>query len=251
MICPWAMARAEAATGAALPAEAPAPRLLHVVDDAEWVTLVFEDVDGRHPTVPWRDDELRRVLAATIGLGALAPPPHVPTVADRYGGAFRGWRTLAGEGGGDVPDPWCRRHLDRLAELEAQWEEVTVGPLLVHGDVRSDNVLLVGDDVVFVDWTSTCTGVGWFDLVAMLPSVELEGGGPPERVLELAGVGIDPEALLPVVTALAGYFTERGRLPDPPGLPTVRAFQQAQGALARAWLRRLLDPSIAADGGRG
>jgi hypothetical protein len=59
-------------------------------------------------------------------------------------------------------------------------------------------------------------------------------------VLELAGVPIDPEALLPVVTAVAGYLTERGRLPDPPGLPTLRAFQRAQGAVARAWLRRLL-----------
>jgi aminoglycoside phosphotransferase (APT) family kinase protein len=245
-----AMVREEAATGAALPVGAPAARLLHVVDDGDWVALVFEDVDGRHPAVPWRDDELRRVLAATVRLGALAPPALLPTVATRYGAAFRGWRTLAGETAAAVPDPWCARHLDRLAELEARWEEVTVGPLLVHGDVRSDNVLLVGDDVVFVDWTSTCTGVGWFDLVAMLPSVELEGGGPPERVLELAGVPIDPEALLPVVTAVAGYLTERGRLPDPPGLPTLRAFQRAQGAVARAWLRRLLPTAAAAGGAR-
>jgi hypothetical protein len=245
-----AMVRAEAAVGAALPVEAPAPRLLHVIDDGSWVVLVFEDVDGRHPAVPWRDDELRRVLAATARLGALAPPALLPTVATRYGAAFRGWRTLAGETGVAVPDPWCARHLDRLARLEARWEEVTVGPLLVHGDVRSDNVLLVGDEVVFVDWTSTCTGVGWFDLVAMLPSVELEGGGPPERVLELAGVSIDPEALLPVVTAIAGYLTERGRLPDPPGLPTVRAFQRAQGAVARAWLRRLLPTPTSAGSGR-
>ena len=240
-----AMARAEAATGAALPADAPAPRLLHVVDDGRWVALVFEDVDGRHPAVPWRHDELRRVLAATVALGALAPPPLVPTVAARYGEAFRGWRTLAGEEGVAVPDPWCARHLGRLAALEAGWEEVTVGPALVHGDVRSDNVLLAGDRVVFVDWTSTCTGVGWFDLVAVLPSVELEGGGPPEQVLALAGVPVEREALLPVVAALAGYFTERGRLPDPPGLPTVRAFQRAQGAVARAWLRRLLTSSPA------
>ena len=245
-----AMVRAEAATGAALPVGAPAPRLLHVVDDGSWVALVFEDVDGRHPALPWRDDELRRVLAATVRLGELAPPALLPTVANRYGAAFRGWRTLAGETGAAVPDPWCARHLDRLAELEACWEEVTVGPLLVHGDVRSDNVLLVGEDVVFVDWTSTCTGVGWFDLVAMLPSVELEGGGPPERVLELAGVSIHPELLLPVVVAIAGYFTERGRLPDPPGLPTVRTFQRAQGAVTRAWLRRLLPTPTVAAGSR-
>jgi hypothetical protein len=36
---------------------------------------------------------------------------------------------------------------------------------------------------------------------------------------------------------------ERGRMPDPPGLPTVRAFQRAQGEVALGWLRtRLGDP---------
>jgi hypothetical protein len=38
---------------------------------------------------------------------------------------------------------------------------------------------------------------------------------------------------------MAGYFAERGRLPDPPGLPTVRPFQRAQGDVTNAWLRRL------------
>jgi hypothetical protein len=38
--------------------------------------------------------------------------------------------------------------------------------------------------------------------------------------------------------AVAGYFTRQALLPDPPGLPTVRAFQAAQGSQARAWLRR-------------
>jgi aminoglycoside phosphotransferase (APT) family kinase protein len=114
---------------------------------------------------------------------------------------------------------------------------------LIHGDVRSDNVLLTPDDrVVFVDWTSTCTGVGWFDLLAMLPAVELEGGGTPEAVMERADVdSVDREALVPVIAAFAGFFAERGRLPDPPGLPTVRAFQRAQGEVTLAWLRRSWD----------
>ncbi|WP_212648315.1 hypothetical protein [Deinococcus hopiensis] len=44
-----------------------------------------------------------------------------------------------------------------------------------------------------------------------------------------------PNALL---ASVAGYFTERALQP-PPGLPTVRAFQAAQGEIARAWLGRL------------
>ena len=49
------------------------------------------------------------------------------------------------------------------------------------------------------------------------------------------------EQVVPVVAAIAGYFAERGRLPDPPGLPTLRPFQRAQGEVANAWLRRLWD----------
>ena len=139
--------------------------------------------------------------------------------------------------------PWCRERLDDLAAIEARWEETTVGDGLIHGDVRSDNVLLADDGrVTFVDWTSTCTGAGWFEVLAMLPSVQLEGGGEPESALARAGLAdLDVAAMLPLVAALAGYFVERGRLPDPPGLPTVRAFQRAQGEVTIAWLRRLWD----------
>lgn len=243
-----AMIRREAVVVAGLPQGAPTPALLHVLDEGDWVVLVFDEVPGEHPSTPWDEDELRQVLLATLALGDLTPSPTLPTLAAHYGAAFRGWRTLAAEGSQAVADAWCRRHLGRLADLEAGWEDATMGGQLVHGDVRSDNVLLLRRgggarhvrDVVFVDWTSTCTGVGWFDLVAMLPAVELEGGGTPERALALAGIAIDEGRLVPVVAALAGYFAERGRLADPPSLPTLRAFQRAQGAITLAWLRRLL-----------
>jgi hypothetical protein len=243
------MVRREAVVVAGLPAGAPAPALLHVVDEGDWVALVFDEVPGAHPVSPWDEDELRAVLRATLALGGLEPAASLDTVEAHYGAVFRGWRTLAAEGPGAVVDDWSRRHLGRLADLEARWGEATAGSSLVHGDVRSDNVLLVRPagsgataepDVVFVDWTSTCVGAGWFDVVAMLPSVELEGGGSPEHVLALAGLTIDEDRLVPLVAAIAGYFANTMRLPDPPGLPTVRAFQRAQGGCTLAWLRRLL-----------
>ncbi len=138
-------------------------------------------------------------------------------------------------------DDWFRARLDELAEIEAGWEDATRGDGFIHGDVRSDNVLLTDDRVSFVDWTATCIGARWFEVVAMAPSVELEGGGEPEAVLARLGLEIPHDELLPFVVALAGYFTERSRLPDPPGLPTVRGFQRAQGAVTNAWIRRLWD----------
>ena len=218
-------------------------RLLHTIDDEEWIALVFEEVVGRLPRTPWDADELDRVLDATLRLGDLVPVAPLRTLAEHYGAMFTGWRTLAAEGPGAVADAWCRDRLDDLVAAEARWEQVTVGDGLIHGDVRSDNVLLTDDErVVFVDWTSTCTGAAWFEVLAMLPSVELEGGGPPESVLARIGLDdLDVGSVLPVAAALAGYFAERGRLPDPPGLPTLRPFQRAQGEVTNAWLRRLWD----------
>lgn len=211
-----------------------------VLDDGTWIVLVFEDVDGRLPATPWDRDELARVLAATAALARLRPIGDLPPVGRQFGAMFMGWRILAGEPDA-VEDAWCRAHLDDLVALEARWAESASGDCLLHGDLRSDNVLVdATGDVTFVDWTSACVGSSWFDVACMLPSVELEGGGPPESVLALAGLGdLDPATLLPVVVAITGYFTNGERQPDPPGLPTLRAFQRAQGAVTLAWLRRL------------
>ena len=235
------MMRREGTIAAALPADAPAPELLHAYDDGEWVALAFEEVAGRLPHTPWDVDELDHVLDATVALGELVPRRPVHSVAKQYGAMFTGWRTLATDARDAPLDGWCRAHLGELARLEAGWEDATCGDGLIHGDVRSDNVLLTDERVVFVDWTSTCTGAPWFEVVAMLPSVELEGGGEPDSVLARIGLDVPLGQLVPLVAALAGYFAERGRLPDPPGLPTVRAFQRAQGAVTNVWLRRLWD----------
>ncbi len=137
-------------------------------------------------------------------------------------------------------DGWSARHLDRLAELESRWPAAAAGTTLLHSDVRADNMLITDEGVVFVDWPHACLGVPWFDVVAFAPSVAMQGGPDPEWVLRHAGSadGADPDAVTAVVAAVAGYFTRQALLPDPPGLPTVRAFQAAQGEPARAWLRR-------------
>jgi len=44
--------RREARVVAALPAEAPVPRLLWSHDEGGWVVLCFEDIDGRLPAQP-------------------------------------------------------------------------------------------------------------------------------------------------------------------------------------------------------
>ena len=238
--------RAEARIAAALPAAPWAPEFLGVIDAGGWVLLLFEDIDGAPPAVPWRPPELARVLAAIADLAsALTPAPlAAPSVADRHGASFTGWRELAAEAGTGTADqsdldPWARAHLPELAGLEAGWARAAGGGSLIHADLRSDNILLTAGRVVFVDWPWACRAAPWFDLVAMLPSITLEGGPPPGEILAAHPVtrGADPAAVTAVVAALAGYFIHRSRRPGPPGLPTVRAFQAAQGEVALDWLR--------------
>lgn len=79
----------------------------------------------------------------------------------------------------------------------------------------------------------------WFDLLTMLPCVAAQGGPDPEATFTAHPLGrdADPAGVTAVLAALAGYFVAHSLRPDPPGLPTLRAFQAAQGAAAVAWLR--------------
>jgi aminoglycoside phosphotransferase (APT) family kinase protein len=234
--------RSEAAVSAALPAQVPAPALLGSYDDGEWVALLFADVDGRHPAQPWQLPDLGRVISALDAMHQLLTPSPVdlvPTVQQKYQRTLSGWRNLAAAGDGDLDD-WSRRNLHTLADLEAGWEAAAAGSTLLHNDVRADNVLITADKVVFVDWPAACTGAPWFDVVAFAPSVVMQGGPEPDWVLASSRTGsaADPDAVTAVVAAIAGYFTWQALQPPPRGLPTVRAFQAAQGVPARAWLRR-------------
>jgi aminoglycoside phosphotransferase (APT) family kinase protein len=237
--------RAEARIAAALPAGTPAPRLLGSIDSGGWVILLFEDIDGRLPAQPWQPAELDRVLDAMAKLAAaLTPAPiDVPCVTTRFTNLGQGWRQIAQAAAGAPGlagiEPWAARHLDDLVAIEAGWPAAVRGDSLVHADIRADNILLTDDRVVFVDWPWACRAVPWLDLVAILPSVAMQGGPPPEQIVARHPVTreADQHSITAAVAALAGLFLWLCRQPNPPGLPTLRAFQRAQGEVALDWLR--------------
>jgi len=237
--------RREATIAAALPPETPAPRFLFAHDDGDWVALAFEDVAGHDPALPWRKDELERVLAAITDLAAaLTPAPvDVDPFAESFGEILRGWQRLAEADGAPELDPWAEAHLDELAELETGLAEAAAGETLLHADVRADNILITPERVVFVDWPHATLGAAWIDLACFLPSVAMQGGPRPWEIFDGHPVPRDaaPERVNAVVAALAGYFVHAGAQPPPPGLPTLRDFQRAQGVEALAWLRRRLE----------
>jgi hypothetical protein len=75
------------------------------------------------------------------------------------------------------------------------------------------------------------------DVEAILGEPVVEAVTQPGGFSPGVAAGADPDAVTTVLTAVAGYFVYRGGLPPPPGLPTVRAFQAAQGRHAVDWLR--------------
>jgi hypothetical protein len=104
--------------------------------------------------------------------------------------------------------------------------------------MRADNMLLSPARVWFVDWPLACVGAAWVDVVFFAPSVQMQGGPPAEQVIarQPAVYDADPADVTAAIVAVAGFFTHRSLQPPPPGLPTVRAFQAAQGVVARAWV---------------
>jgi aminoglycoside phosphotransferase (APT) family kinase protein len=241
------MHRREVVVSRSLPHGPQFPRLVDDYDDGDWVALAFEVVEGRPPRHPWDAEELALVVDALSALHEeLTPAPDagISSLAEYARHLFGGWRTLADSDTRDVPgalDSWAAAHLDALAELEAAWPEACAGSTLVHGDVRSDNVLIgQGREVVLVDWPHASVGQLAFDVVAWAPSVVLEGGPPPEELLARhpAAREVDADVVTVLLAAVSGFFISHSLLPAPPGLPTLRRFQVAQGEVALAWLRR-------------
>ncbi|GAA1145905.1 aminoglycoside phosphotransferase family protein [Ornithinicoccus hortensis] len=199
-----------------LPDSAGAPDLLGVgegeISGQEWVVLVLEDVEGRHPRTPWEDAE---VVAALDLLDRLAADP-VP----------------AGTG------------LPRLAEefepvLGPQGAALLEGDALVHLDVRSDNLLVTPHGGMrLIDWPWACVGAPWVDSLLLLLNVRLFGAPDVSRYLpRVHALGADDATIDAVLAGLAGFFGELADQPPPRGLPTIRAFQRAQAAASIEWVR--------------
>ncbi len=226
-----------------LPADLPAPRLLDVYDDGDWVALVFEDVEGRHPQVPWRSDELDRVAWAIADLGAALDPspwPAAPIFADVNAGFIQAWRGLAMSPPPDL-DASVRRMLDRLAANEVDLAEVVRGEALLHNDIRSDNVLLTPDGrVVFVDWGMPCKGAVWLDLMMFAFTAEFHGGADADQLVrshpltrDIADSSID----VVVVAGYAAYRLLAQRLVNPL-MPDINAYHIGCAEASLRWLQR-------------
>ena len=205
------------------------PELLGFEDGNEPL-LVLEDM---HPTArwppPWEDGDVDAVLAALRELAAAPVEGDLPRLADEE---WPGWAHVARDPGaflsaGVASSAWLERSLPVL--LEASECAPLSGDALVHCDVRSDNLCIRDGRAVLLDWNHARIGNPGFDVAFWLPSLELEGGPPPD------GFGVDVLAVV-----VAGFFAALAGLPPPEGAPRVRDFQRAQLEVALPWTCRAL-----------
>lgn len=248
---PWSIDvnRREATVLAELPRDVAAPALLWVLEEADWLAIATEVVDGDHPRPADDPRHAAAVWDALTHLASVAAPTGLPPFHEYQADVFDRWATLASAPDRDArlarlgdEGAWVTTHLDLLMELEREAIEASAGDALVHGDLRADNALLDGDRIVIVDWPHASRGAPWLDLAGYLPSFEMQGGGRAAAAFRAhplsRGVSVAHERAF--VAAIAGYFTVQSTEPPVPALPGLREFQYAQAVPALAWLREVL-----------
>jgi thiamine kinase-like enzyme len=215
--------------------QAPFLPFFHGADDRDPPILVLEDLNGCFSVPPWTDDNIAAVVAVLDELRATAPPPQLGS-AERYGAEWADrWDRVAAD-----PEPFLalglcsRRWLsEALPALSAAAKAAPLGgDVLVHIDIRSDNLAFVDGRARLVDWNFASAGHPKLDLACWLPSLHAEGGPPPEALM--------PEGGAELAALLAGVWAAAAGLPPPPTAPSVRAVQIAQLRVALPWAAREL-----------
>lgn len=202
-------------------------------DDEGPPILLLEDLSSAHWPPPWSDSNVWSLLQALSELHSTTPPEGLPPLESWRDNLTNWWRVADDPSYflalGLCSKGWLEGALPSL--MAAEKEAVLEGNELVHLDVRSDNVCFTGGRAVLVDWNHASAGNGRLDVVALLPSLQSEGGPEPESI-----VADDPE----LVALVAGYFAHRAGLPPIEDAPGVRAVQLAQLRTALPWAARAL-----------
>lgn len=211
--------------------------LVAVWDDDDWVAIVLEDVEGRHPDLT-RDPDLAAVLRATDALvdelGRRVPEPPEPQPGGGLGDlhrAFARWGAAVDrlpEIDPTLVPPWLPGRVNEIRDRVAGLTEQT-GRRLVHADIRADNLLIrTTGEPVFLDWGMAAVGPAWVDpLMARLDLVE----GPEfDRAVAacapLADAGDD--TVTAFLLALGVFLAWRATTAVDINLPTINDFRIAE-----------------------
>ncbi|OIJ25479.1 hypothetical protein UG56_017940 [Nocardioides luteus] len=217
-------------------------RLQASYDDGDWVALVLEDVDGRHPDLA-DDSVMARLLEATDELGVVIGDRTADGVEGAGGTLDPGLTdqrsifhqfatsldTLADHPGAPVP-AWVRADAPAWA---ARMRALSEEPMstLVHYDIRIDNLLQrQNGDIVFLDWGAAGVGPDWLDpLLARLERVDQDWFDTSlASSAALARVG--DEAVTTWLVGIGTHIAVRTVTAVDVNLPTLQEFRRTESA---------------------
>ncbi|MBZ4187763.1 phosphotransferase [Niabella beijingensis] len=169
------------------------PRLIDWIDiPGTDPVLLTQDLSGAYwPAgalgVHWRPGDMERLFQGLNSVAACSALPGLPALGN---GPLCCWPGIAADPGSFLAlrlctEHWFRKAVDVLTAAEPLADRS--GDQLVHGDVRSDNICFVGDQVVFVDWSHAAGGNADADLALLLPTLHLEGGPLPSEIMPGGG----------------------------------------------------------------
>ncbi len=227
--------REEARRLAAMPPDAPAPRLQWLHDADDWVVLGIEHVASRAPHRPWTAADLAASLDLLERTAAALTPAPAAMAAEDFATGFA-----------DFPGAWDHvreilpdlPHLEEAAALAARYAEVVAGTTLVHADVRDDNLLVRPDGgALMCDWSRPVVGAAWLDTVFLLVGPRGDGLDVDSLLAERPLTRDVPGEHVDIVLALlAGYLSRQSDQPVPPSSPYLRAVQRWQAMVVWDWL---------------
>ncbi len=220
-----------------------APTLQAGIDDETGTACVLPVVEGRHPGSPWTVEHLHAVAEGMSVLSVTPAPATLPSAAQSMIPGCVRWPEIAtsSESLAGLPIR-IRDRMPQLVALSDAIGEAIDGDVIIHGDLRADNILISGERAQFLDWPHARRGAAWVDLPWFLPSVEAAGGPPCAAawtIFEERGAP-SQESMLPVIAGIASFFWFEQARPEIPQLPGLRAFQRAQAAPALRWLEELV-----------
>ncbi len=213
-------------------------------DDGDWVALLLDDVDGRHPE--WDDPVDRAAVLDAVHQQSreLTPPlPGLPTVSNREGLE----KHLAHAGAAAEVElaalpAWARSDLGALLDLAGLTLEHHRDESFCHWDIRHDNILIRDRDQqpVLLDWgmsrrgqrwsDAACFGLEWVESAefdTIVDTVDLSGGEQADITGFLVGFGV--------------YALMMSTQPPHPSLPQLPGFRRSVGERCMAGVRRRLD----------
>ncbi|MFC9971660.1 phosphotransferase family protein [Spirillospora sp. NPDC127200] len=222
--------RRERAANQALPSGAPAPRLLWSAESDDWVSLLFEYLDGHDADLSPGSPDLPGVLDALRRLNAQRAEPGIPLVADNLA-------VLQNKAAALVDEPLPGTHWEVYADAVARFvPETADGPFLLHYDPHPGNFQVTADGVHVIDWAFACAGASWLDAAFLVPRL-IEAGHTPAQAENL--VASHPgwaDAPADGITGLAALWTLFREYKALHGPDEARVFRVQAAAAGRAWL---------------